>query len=100
MVLYHELSAFVLSPRRRRYLSLAREPFVAARMNGPLVALMLQPDEDPGAIPPSAITEGDLLIAAAVIVIIGIVLGFDLMRTWWETNRWRRDARRRRRELR
>jgi hypothetical protein len=77
-----------------------RAAIVAARMNGPLVALTLQPDEEPGSLPPSAITEGDLIIAAAVIVIIGIVLGFDLMRTWWETNRWRRDARRRRRELR
>lgn len=67
-------------------------------VSGPLVALTLQPDEEPA--PTIALTEGDLLIAAAVVVIIGVVLGFDMIRTWWETNRWRREARRRRRELR
>jgi hypothetical protein len=43
----------------------------------PLVALTLQPDDE-GA-------------AAAV-------FGFDMLRTWWNTNQWRREARRRRRE--
>ena len=30
--------------------------------------------------------------------IVAAVFGFDMIRTWWETNQWRRDARRRRRE--
>jgi hypothetical protein len=64
------------------------------------VALTLQPDDEPASIPQSGITDGDLAIAATFAIIVGVVFGFDLIRTWWETNQWRRDARRRRRELR
>jgi hypothetical protein len=66
-------------------------------MNIPLVALTIQPDDD---IAPSPLSEGDLLIGAVFIGVIVLVFGFDMMRTWWQTNAWRRDARRRRRELR
>jgi hypothetical protein len=65
-----------------------------------LVALTLQPEDEPASMPQSAITDGDLAIAATFAIIIAVVFGFDLVRTWWETNQWRRDARRRRRDLR
>jgi hypothetical protein len=69
------------------------------RMNGPFIALTLQPEDEPS-IPQSALSDGDLVVAAVFVVIIVIALGFDMIRTWWETNQWRRDARRRRREMR
>jgi hypothetical protein len=53
--------------------------------------------EEPEFIPKSPIGEGEILIFAAFAVVIGGVFAFDMIRTWWETNRWRRDARRRRR---
>jgi hypothetical protein len=46
-------------------------------VSAPLVALTLQPDDE-GA--------------------VAAVFGFDMLRTWWNTNQWRREARRRRRE--
>ena len=69
-------------------------------MNPPLIALVLQPDDEPAPLPHSPLSEGDLLIGVAFVVIIAAVFGFDMIRTWWETNEWRREARRRRRELR
>ena len=66
---------------------------------GPLLALALQPDE-PADLPSNPLSEGDLLLFAAFVLLIGGVLGFDMLRTWWDTNQWRREARRRRRELR
>jgi hypothetical protein len=69
-------------------------------MNLPVIALVLQPDEEPAPAPQSPLSEGDLLIGVAFVVIIAGVFGFDMIRTWWETNEWRREARRRRRELR
>jgi hypothetical protein len=65
-----------------------------------LVALLLQPDDEPTDAPVSPVSEGDILILGAFAIVVGIVFGFDLLRTWWDTNEWRRDARRRRRELR
>jgi hypothetical protein len=63
-----------------------------------LVALTLvAPDED-DAPPESPIGEGEILIFLAFAVVIGSVFAFDMIRTSWETNRWRREERRRRRE--
>jgi hypothetical protein len=68
-------------------------------MNGSLIALTLQPDDEPAPYQ-SPLSDGDLVVAAVFAIVVVSVLGFDLVRTWWETNAWRRDARRRRRELR
>ena len=65
-----------------------------------LVALTLQPDDDTDAASHTPSNEGDILIAVALTAIVAVVFCFDMIRTWWETNQWRRDARRRRRELR
>jgi hypothetical protein len=63
-----------------------------------LVALTLaDPDPEEPSIPPSPIGEGEILIFTAFVVVIGSVFAFDMIRTWWETNRWRREERRRRR---
>jgi hypothetical protein len=69
---------------------------------GPFVALVLQPDDEPipDGPPPSPFTDGDVLLFVLFVVVVGAVFGFDMMRTWWETNRWKREARRRRREMR
>jgi len=72
---------------------------VAPDVNGPLVALTLQPDDDPGP-PASPLSDGDVAIFAAFIVIVASVLLFDMIRTWWNTNEWRRRPRRRRRPAR
>ena len=66
----------------------------------PLVALTLQPEDDLAPIPPSPLNDGDVAVFAAFIVIIAAVLGFDMIRTWWNTNEWRRRPRRRRRPVR
>ena len=56
-----------------------------------------EPDE-PEFIPKSPIGESEMyLLLAFGAAVIG-VFAFDMIRTWWETNRWRREARRRRRE--
>jgi hypothetical protein len=68
-------------------------------VTGPLVALSLQPDED-SAPPVSSFSDGDIAVVAAFAILVAVVFGFDMVRTWWDTNEWRRDARRRRRELR
>jgi hypothetical protein len=73
---------------------------LASHVNGTLVALAVQPDEEPATVPPNPLSEGDLLVFLAFVIIIAFVFGFDMMRTWWQTNRWRRDARRRRRQMR
>jgi hypothetical protein len=64
------------------------------------IALTLaDPDpEEPEFIPKSPIGEGEMLILISFALVIGAVFAFDMIRTWWETTRWRRDARRRRRE--
>ena len=67
-------------------------------MNTPLVALTLQPDDEGDAPAASAFSQGDTVIFAAFVVIIVAVFGFDMLRTWWHTNQWKREARRRRRE--
>jgi hypothetical protein len=70
-------------------------------VSGSLVALtLLQPDAEPGVIPPSPLSDGDLVLVAGLVILIGVIFGVDLFRTWWDTNQWRREARRRRRELR
>jgi hypothetical protein len=68
-------------------------------MSAVLVALFLQPD-DPVALPPSPLSEADLLLFLVFALIVAAVFGLDMVRTWWETNEWRRDARRRKREMR
>jgi hypothetical protein len=68
-------------------------------MNGLIVAVSLQPDE-PVTLPPNPFSEGDLLLFMAFAVVIAGVFGYDMVRTWWETNEWKREARRRKRELR
>ena len=67
-------------------------------MNGPLIALTLQPEDDPPVLPSNPLSEGDLVVFAVFIVLLGIVFGFDIVRTWWDTNEWRREYRRRRRQ--
>jgi len=67
-------------------------------MSGPLVALTLQSEDSDAQ--PGAFGEGDVILFVAFVAVIALVFGFDMARTWWETTRWRRDARRRRRELR
>jgi hypothetical protein len=69
-------------------------------VSGPLVALTLQPDEEPVVLPSSPFSDGDLVLVAAFVILILVVFGYDMLRTWWNTNQWRRDARRRRRPLR
>jgi hypothetical protein len=69
-------------------------------MNGPLVALILQPEDDSGTLPPSPVSDGDIIVFAIFVLIIAAVLGFDMIRTWWATNEWRRRPRRRRRPAR
>ena len=79
----------------------APQPLAFDMMNGPLIALTLQPDEPPAeGPPPSPVSDGDVLLFALFVVVVGGVFGFDMLRTWWETNRWKREARRRRREMR
>ena len=73
-------------------------PTVAPFVRGPLIALALQPED--GEVPQSTVGEGDVILFASFVVILALVFGFDMARTWWETTRWRRDARRRRREIR
>ena len=41
-----------------------------------------------------------VLLFVLFVVVVASVFGFDMMRTWWETNQWKRDARRRRKEMR
>lgn len=69
-------------------------------MNMPLVALMLQPDAEGAVLPSNPLSEGDAVVFAAFVVLIAAVFGFDMLRTWWDTNQWRREARRRRRNIR
>jgi hypothetical protein len=65
-----------------------------------LLALALQPAEEEYAVlPQSPLSEGDLLLFVGFIAILAVVFGFDMMRTWWDTNQWKRDARRRRRQM-
>jgi hypothetical protein len=64
-----------------------------------VTALTVQPEE-PVTLPTSPLSEGDILLFVAFVLVVAAVFGFDMMRTWWETNRWRRDARRRKREMR
>jgi hypothetical protein len=71
---------------------------VAPHVSGSLVALTLQPEDSDT--PPVAVGEGDVILFVAFVAIVVLVFGFDMARTWWETTRWRRDARRRRREIR
>jgi hypothetical protein len=67
-------------------------------VKGPLIALTLQPED--AEVPQSTVSESDVILFASFVAILALVFGFDMARTWWETTRWRRDARRRRRELR
>ena len=60
--------------------------------------LFLQPDE-PVTLPPSPFSDGDLAVFAAFVIIVVGVVGFDMVRTWRETNQWKRNARRRRKEM-
>ena len=71
---------------------------MASFVTAPLIALALQPED--ADVPRSAPTEGDAVLFASFVVIVALAFGFDMARTWWETTRWRRDARRRRREIR
>jgi len=73
-------------------------PTVASVVRGPLIALALQPEDVEA--PHSTVGESDVILFASFVVILALVFGVDMARTWWETTRWRRDARRRRREIR
>jgi hypothetical protein len=69
---------------------------------GAFVALLLlQPgDSEAFQLPTSPFSESDILLFAGFVLVVAAVFGLDMIRTWWETNQWRRDARRRRREMR
>lgn len=72
---------------------------MASQMIRAPLALALQPaGEDYVVLPPNPLSEGDLVLFGAVVLILGVVFFFDMIRTWWTTNQWRRDARRQRRE--
>jgi hypothetical protein len=74
---------------------------MAPDVSGAVLALSLQPGtEELVTLPPSPFSDGDFLVFAAFVVIVAAVFGFDMLRTWWETNQWKRDARRRRKEMR
>jgi hypothetical protein len=60
-----------------------------------LFALAVQPEEEVVAAPLLSAGEVELIIGLALM--IGSVFALDMVRTWWETNRWRREERRRRR---
>ena len=60
-----------------------------------LVALAWQPEE-----PPTPLSQGNAIVFGAFLLIVVIVFGYDMARTWWESNEWKRDARRRKREMR
>jgi hypothetical protein len=68
-------------------------------VTGPLFALVLQPEE-PVVLPPNPLSEGDVLLFVVFVLVVAAAFGFDMARTWWETNEWKRDARKRRREQR
>jgi hypothetical protein len=63
------------------------------------LSLWWQPEE-PVTLPSSPFSEGDVLLFIALVLVVAGVFGFDMVRTWWETNEWKRDARRRKREMR
>jgi hypothetical protein len=63
------------------------------------LALGAQPPEEYVLVPRSPLSEGDLLLFTAFVLILAAVFGFDMLRTWWQTNTWRRDARRKRRQM-
>ena len=67
-------------------------------MTNATVALLLQP-EDVEPPPLVNLSQGEIGLLVAFIVVIVAVFAIDMFRTWWETNRWRREERRRRREL-
>ena len=73
---------------------------MAPVVTGPLLALTLQPEDPENLIPHRPLSDGDVIVLVAFIVIVGLVFGFDMARTWWQSTRWRREARRRRREIR
>jgi hypothetical protein len=74
-------------------------PQVAPHVMIVLLALALQPAEEEYAVlPRSPLSEGDVLLFAGFIAILAVVFGFDMIRTWWETTQWKRDARRKRRQ--
>jgi hypothetical protein len=70
---------------------------VAPDVIGLLLAAAQQPESD---IPQSPISESDALLFAGFVLVVGAIFAFDMVRTWWETNAWKREARRRRREQR
>ncbi len=84
---------------RRRWRSRAAST-VAPVVTGQLIALAQQPEDPENLIPRSPLSDGDVIVFVSFIVIVALVFGFDMARTWWETTRWRREARRRRREIR
>jgi hypothetical protein len=63
-----------------------------------LFLLALQPEE--AVLPSNPISDGDIVLLVAFVLVVGAVFAFDMIRTWWDTNAWKRDARRRRREQR
>jgi hypothetical protein len=65
------------------------------------VALLLQPDGSGDTMASwSPFDHGEVEIIIALCFAIAGIFAFDMIRTWRETNRWKREARRRRRDLR
>ena len=63
-------------------------------------ALALQPPADDYVeLPSSPFSEGDLALFITLVVILVVVFSFDMIRTWWETTRWKREGRRKGRKL-
>jgi hypothetical protein len=61
-------------------------------------ALLLQPEDD-GPAPLLGLSSGEATLLVAFVAIIGGVFAIDMFRTWRETNQWRREERKRRRQL-
>jgi hypothetical protein len=51
-------------------------------------------------LPPSPFSDGDLVVFVRFVVVVAAGFGFDMVRTWWETSQWKREARRRRKDMR
>ena len=62
------------------------------------LALFLQPEQgEPVDDGPPFISEIGSPLFILVVTLVGAIFAFDLIRTWWQTNEWRREQRRQRR---
>ena len=74
-------------------------PSWVARVSDAYALAVQPPADDYVVLPSSPLSEGDVILFAAFVVILAVVFGYDMIRTWWKTNQWKRDARRKRRQM-